>query len=397
MEDKKSETTHENEYLYIILKIFFSVLIIIVNFPLCIIPAMSIAYSDMGEIFAYISFTILPALLIPLVWFKKKVKVIVGWILFMAIIIACGTGKVAYVRYQESLIVSENVNIRTWDYLPFEEETKIAKLDYDASLSFTTDDELPVIDGAAAFFPVYSAYVNAVYPDTVSLFDGTFEYNNTTVGYEKLAEKKTDIFIGVYPSEDQIAYAETQGTELVFTPIGSEAFVFFVHKNHPVDNLTVEQVKGIYSGEITQWNEVGGKVKNIDAYQRNEDSGSQSMLIRFMGDKPLMEPRIDVIEDSMWGIIERVADYKNSKTAIGFSYRYYVSDIIGNSDIKLLNMDGIAPTNENIKNGTYPITTPIYAVTYKGNDNPNVQLLLDWIVSDEGQELLEKSGYAGIN
>ena len=69
--------------------------------------------------------------------------------------------------------------------------------------------------------------------------------------------------------------------------------------------------------------------------------------------------------------------------------------IIKNPDIKMIAIDGIAPTAQNVRNGTYPILTPIYAVTYENNPNPNVKKLLDWILSSQGQELLEKTGYIG--
>jgi len=128
------------------------------------------------------------------------------------------------------------------EYLPFREDSKIVKID---SKTLKLTEELPVIDGAGAFFPVYSAFVNAVYPETTKLYDGTFEYNNTPEGYRNLAEKNIDLFLGVYPSEEQKAYAEECNTTLVYTPVGIEAFVFFVHKDNPIDNLTTEQIKGI--------------------------------------------------------------------------------------------------------------------------------------------------------
>ena len=61
-----------------------------------------------------------------------------------------------------------------------------------------------------------------------------------------------------------------------------------------------------------------------------------------------------------------------------------------------LSVDGVAPTAENIKNGSYPIITPIYAVTYEENTNENVDKLLDWILSEEGQYIIEATGYVGI-
>ena len=62
----------------------------------------------------------------------------------------------------------------------------------------------------------------------------------------------------------------------------------------------------------------------------------------------------------------------------------------------MVSIDGVAPTVENIKNGKYPITTYLYAVTYKDNPNENVDKLIDWVLSSEGQEIIEKTGYVGL-
>ena len=120
------------------------------------------------------------------------------------------------------------------------------------------------------------------------------------------------------------------------------------------------------------------------------------MMLRFMGDTPLMEPDKQEVIGGMGGIIEEVADYKSAAGSIGFSFRFYVEGIIKNPDIKMIAIDGVAPTADNIKNGTYPITTPVYAVTYANNPNPNVARLIEWMLSDEAQYIIEESGYVGI-
>ena len=171
----------------------------------------------------------------------------------------------------------------------------------------------------------------------------------------------------------------------------------FVHKDNPVENLTTEQIQKIYSGEITNWKDVGGNDEEIVAFQRNEGSGSQSMLKRFMGDKTIMEAPTEQVNDFMSGIIERVSNYKNKTNSIGFSFRYYLEGIIKNPDIKMVRIDGVAPTAENIKNRKYSITTSLYAVTYKDNPNENIGKLIDWVLSSEGQEIIEKTGYVGVN
>ena len=109
-----------------------------------------------------------------------------------------------------------------------------------------------------------------------------------------------------------------------------------------------------------------------------------------------MEAETEKVNAFMGGIIEQVADYKNYSNSIGFSFRYYLETLIANPNVKMLKVDGIEPTPENISNETYPITGSLYAVTYKDNENRNVDLLIDWILSEEGQEIVEKTGYSRV-
>ena len=347
---------------------------------------------NMNQVLLVLATLSIPLLII-LIWNKKhRKKLFYAWLIYTIISFgALGINKLI-VEHEESLRIDTSVNINIYEYMPFDEKSKIAKLDKEASLKLT--DNLPILDGAAAVFPLYSAFVNEVYPNSVEFGKDVFVYNNTVDGYNLLAEKKTDIFFGAYPSEKQIEYAKSQGTEFEYVEIGKEGFVFFVNKDNPVDNLTSEQIRDIYSGKITNWKEVGGNDEEILAFQRNEGSGSQSRLERFMGDIPLMEAKTEEINTLMVGIIEQVADYKNYSNSIGFSFRYYLETLIANPNVKMLKVDGIAPTPENISNESYSLTGSLYAVTYKDNPNENVDVLINWILSDEGQELVEKTGYS---
>ena len=334
--------------------------------------------------------------IIPAIWIKRRKPYLISYVsLFLAVLIACGV-QWGIAEYRRRITIDVTPNIDVNEYLPFKEDSKIVKID-SKTLKFDEDDELPRIDGASAAFPVYSAFVHAVYPnnEATKLFGGVFEYNTTTGGYEKLAERKTDIFIGAGPSKEQKAYAERRGTEFVYTQIGWEAFVFFVHKDNPINSLTVEQIKGIYSGAITNWSQVGGSDEEIIPFQRDEGSGSQSMMIRFMGDTPLMEAETVTIS-GMGAVIEQVVDYQSRAGSIGYSFRYYIEGIVQNPEVKMIAVEGIAPTAENIKNNTYPIITPVYAVTYTNNPNPNVALLVEWMLGDEGQYIIEATGYVGM-
>ena len=379
--------------LFIVLKIILTAATLFVSYYALFVTAMLLFSSGINHIITYIGLIVVPSLLLPLIWLKKRKKFLIIWCICAAVYGAALGTNFGIIKYNKSITVNTSPNIDIQAYLPFEENSKIVKT-YSKTLKLT--ENLPRIDGAAALFPVYSAFVNAVYPNTTKLHDGIFEYNNTPDGYRLLAEKETDIFIGVYPSDEQRAYAEENQTTFEYTPIGTEAFVFFVHKDNPITNLTTEQIKDIYSGKITNWKDVGGKNEKIAAFQRNEGSGSQSMLKRFMGDTPITDAPTEMVNDLMAGIIEQVADYKSKTNSIGFSFRYYVEGIIKNPDIKMISIDGAAPTSENIRNGSYPILTPIYAVTYKENQNGNVDKLLEWILSDEGQYIINETGYVGI-
>ena len=379
--------------LFIVLKIILTAVTLFVSYYALFVTAMLLFSSGINHIITYIGLIVVPSLLLPLIWLKKRKKFLIIWCICAAVYgTALGTN-FGIIKYNKSITVNTSPNIVIPAYLPFEEDSKIVKTD---SKTLKLTENLPRIDGAGALFPVYSAFVNAVYPNTTKLHDGIFEYNNTPDGYRLLAEKETDIFIGVYPSDEQRAYAEENQTTFEYTPIGTEAFVFFVHKDNPITNLTTEQIKDIYSGKITNWRDVGGKNEKIAAFQRNEGSGSQSMLKRFMGDTPITDAPTEMVNDLMAGIIEQVADYKSKTNSIGFSFRYYVEGIIKNPDIKMISIDGAAPTSENIRNGSYPVLTPIYAVTYKENQNGNVDKLLEWILSDEGQYIINETGYVGI-
>lgn len=380
-----------NENAKLIIKAIFTVLIGIAT-PIVGLVAFITALFLPEWAFVLISAALILPSLIPLIWLNKKKVYLIAWLCFILIfaIVFCTQLGIYINDLNTTIDVTPNINVN--EYLPFREDSKIVKL---RSKTLSLSGDLPIIDGATAAFPVYSAFVNATYPEDTELWDGVFEYNNTVGGYHELAMKNTDIFLGAAPSKEQREFAAECGTEFKFTQIGTEAFVFFVHKDNPISSLSVQQIKDIYSGKITNWKEVGGADEKIAAFQRDEGSGSQSMMLRFMGDTPLM-PADTYTVSGMGAVIEHVVDYKSHSGSIGYSFRYYIEGIIKNPDIKMIAIDGVAPSVDSIKSGSYPIVTPVYAVTYEGNDNPNVELLINWMLSDEGQYIIEETGYVGI-
>ena len=278
-------------------------------------------------------------------------------------------------------------------YLPHEDGSKLPKME--SSLKLT--DHLPVLDGAAALVPVYAAVIENVYPIGCVTYEGgrfsadnyygenfaadsAMQYKNTVRGYQAIVDGTTDILFCAGPSAEQMRYAEEKGVELVYVPVGLEAFVFFVNEQHPVDNLTVEQIRKIYACDYTNWSEVGGPNRIINPVTRLEGSGSQTAFESVMGGQK----------------IGKKSPLAITGASIGFSFRYYMDGIVGNDTVKMISLNGVYPSAENIQNRTYPIVTQFYAIYRKDNDNPNIPILIEWLLSDEGQWLIEETGYVRI-
>lgn len=116
-------------------------------------------------------------------------------------------------------------------------------------------------------------------------------FTNTVAGMYRLTTGEVDMFFGATPSKEQINDAKARGIEFDITPIGKEAFVFFVEADNPVSNLYSDDIKQIYHGNIVNWAEVGGINQNIKAFQRPEGSGSQTMMEYFMDNIDLKKTR----------------------------------------------------------------------------------------------------------
>ena len=251
----------------------------------------------------------------------------------------------------------------------------------------------PKIDGSTATLPLAEAFKSEFTGTDIK--DVEVKHSKTHNAYVNLINGNTDLILVTYPSEDELNLAKEQNVELEIIPIVKEAFVFFVNKDNTVENLTLSQIQDIYSGKIKNWKDVGGNDSKIMAYQRPENSGSQTgMLELVMQGIKMMKPTTETISQSMADIIDVISDYDNGKDAIGYSYYYYATTMYTNYTMKLLSVNGIKPTYENIQTGLYDIQTAYYAVIRK--DEPldsNTRKLLNAMMSERGQNVAKEAGY----
>ena len=265
------------------------------------------------------------------------------------------------------------------EYLPFAKETKIIKKE-----ATKLEGDLPVIDGAAALVPVFNSFVYSLYPESSVKYengdftsDSVLQYHNTRGAYKGIVDGDIDIAFCAKPSDEQVQYGLDKGIELELIPIGREAFVFLVNKNNPVDNLSMQQLKDIYSGKITNWKDVGGANRPINVVQRNQGSGSQTTLEKLFGKD---------IASNFFGPFG---------ASIGFSFRFYVEELTKHGHIKMLELNDVYPSKENVQNESYPIVSNFYAVIRKGEmeSNSNIKKVIDFILSPTGQDIIDEIGY----
>lgn len=298
-------------------------------------------------------------------------------------------------------------------------QNKLALTSAPPTLVITDPEKMPRLDGAEAAYPVYSAFANACYANiaeiqtaekakltpenhhytTYSRGNTPVCFTNTIEAFKGLVDGDVDIFFGARPSAAQQKLAEDAGKTLVLTPIGKEAFVFMVSRSNPVNGLSSEQIRGIYSGRYSNWLSVGGLAVPIMAFQRPENSGSQTMMKYFMGDTELKKPLEVEYVGGMGMTIRSIATYQNKLSAIGYSFRYYATkmDEEDGKGVKLLSLDGVYPDEEHISSGEYPMTTALYAITLAENDNEYIAPMLEWMTGGQGQEIVEKTGYVAVN
>lgn len=257
---------------------------------------------------------------------------------------------------------------------------------------------LPVMDGSTSLIPLEAGIRAALFGKSIEEATADVSHTTTWDSYYNLLHGTADLIFSVPLSAEQWAMADERGVTLETVPIAKEGFVFVVNAENPVDTLTQQQIKDIYSGKITNWSEVGGLDEEIVPYQRNRDSGSQNYMIEFMGDTPLMDAPTELRPATMAGLMDVIAVNDNSRAAIGYSVYAYAADMYGNgNEIKFIQVDGVAPSKQTFADGSYPLMGYNYAV-YRTDivENPRVRQLVDWMLTPEGQTAIASAGYVTV-
>lgn len=258
--------------------------------------------------------------------------------------------------------------------------------------------DYPIVDGSTATLPLSYLLMETATGVDEETAKAAITHNKTTESFYALVDGAADLLLVYEPSADAWELAEECGVALEKQSIGMDALVFLINDGNPVESLTHDQLVGIYTGEITNWRQVGGEDLDIVAYQRIENSGSQVMMrAQVMKDIEMMDPPTELRTAEMGELVDAISAYRNTANSIGYSVYYYIDNMYMQAGIKLLGVNGVMPTNDTIASGDYPYRQPFYAVirANEPEDSPARQLY-NWLATAEGRRLVEEAGYVAL-
>lgn len=260
---------------------------------------------------------------------------------------------------------------------------------------FLTLEDYPRMDGSTANLPLMAAVLSAATGMELSEAENTVDCTTTPWAWESLARGNSDILLVYEAAQDTKAVLEEIGTELEITPIGLDALVFIVNEQNPVQSMTQEQLRQVYTGQITNWSELGGEDLAIKAFQRDPTSGSQSLFKKLlMPDTEPMEAPKEFTPSAMGELIEGLASYNNEGSALGYSVFYYASYMYAKPGLRFVAVDGVSPSDETIADQTYPLLNPFYvAIRADEPEDSPVRQLRDWLLTQEGMQVIAEAGY----
>ena len=261
-----------------------------------------------------------------------------------------------------------------------------------------TRENFPKLDGSTSMVPLGQGIASVLLGESREDAASLISFNRTTQSFRNLCSGESDLVIAAEPKSEVFQEMAEASFPYELEQIATEALVFVVNENNPVSSLTTQQVRDIYAGNITNWSQVGGEDMPIAAFQRNPTAGSQVMMEKLVMDgTPMMEAPTDYMVGSMGGLMEAVRGYENSTGAIGYSVFYYASDMNMADGLKILQVEGVAPSAATIRSGEYTLRNPYYVVMAADTPEESMTAILyDWILSEDGQRLVSRMGYASV-
>lgn len=245
-----------------------------------------------------------------------------------------------------------------------------------------------VIDGSTTVGPIAKAFAE-YYMSQRSGVNVTVSESGSGNGAKSLINGTCDIAsMSRFMQDKEFKAAIEKNVMPVAHVVAMDGLPVIVHPSNPVNNLTIEQIRGIYAGTIKNWKEVGGPDKEIVVVSRDTNSGTYETFESMVMNKEKMAAAVEYV-GSNGAVRQRV---QSTPTAIGYAGLGFVD-----RTVKALTVNGIMPSRETVASGVYPIARPLYLFT---NGYPKLGSPLHHFVSlyltKEGQEIIESIGFVPV-
>lgn len=239
------------------------------------------------------------------------------------------------------------------------------------------------VKGSDTMMPLVQRWAEAfmtAHPDIAVYVEG----GGSATGIQALIRGSANICASSRPmlAEEIKELMERRGSLGITILTARDALSIYVHPDNPVQNLSVEELRGIFTGRVTGWREVGGTDEPILVVNREPNSGTFLFFEEHVLLGAMYAPRA-VTRPGTRGVVEAVRQNRNAIGYGGFAYAV---------DVRQCSVDGIEPTPENVQNGSYPIARYLYLYTV-APPKGILKQFTDWILSREGQRIVREVGY----
>ena len=226
------------------------------------------------------------------------------------------------------------------------------------------------------------------HPDTRVTVTG----GGTGVGISALLDNTTDIAMASRPIKfSEKMKIKSAGEDVAEIVVAYDALAVVAHPSNPVKQLTRQQLEDIFRGKITNWKQVGGDDRKIVVYSRETSSGTYE----FFKESVLKNKNYMASSLSMPATGAIIQSVSQTKGAIGYVGLAYVSPRVKTLSVSYDGKHYAAPTVENATNKTYPIVRPHYYY-YNVKKKAEIDPLVQYILSPDGQDIIKKSGYIPV-
>lgn len=243
-----------------------------------------------------------------------------------------------------------------------------------------------VIEGSTTVLPIAQVAAEEFMNNNTGA-NITVRGGGSGVGITSLIEGTCDIADASRPMKDaELQKAAGRGIDPKSYVIAMDGIAVIVNPGNPVQNLTKKQVQAIYTGSVSDWGKVGGTAGKIIVISRDTASGTFEAFATLAIDNKKV--RADALmQASNQAIVNMVA---KTPGAIGYVGHGYV-----NKSVKAVSIDGATATRETILSGKYPYSRPLFMYT-NGPAKGTAKAYIDYILSADGQKLVEEQGFVGL-